>query len=57
MKTVEAAVSRTAWNRYPDPLAREVCAAFAGFYGVPEEYLTACNGRTRAFSCCFPPSS
>ena len=43
MKTIEAAVSRTAWNRYPDPLAREVCAAFAGFYGVPEEYLTACN--------------
>ena len=32
------------FNRYPDPAAREVCQAFADFYGVPVENVAAGNG-------------
>lgn len=32
------------FNRYPDPAAREVCQAFADFYGVPVENVVAGNG-------------
>ena len=35
---------QTAFNRYPDPAARELCQAFAQYYGVPVENVAAGNG-------------
>ena len=32
------------FNRYPDPMARELIAAFADFYGISSEHITATNG-------------
>lgn len=35
---------KVAFNRYPDPAARELCQAFADYYGVPVENVAAGNG-------------
>lgn len=35
---------QTAFNRYPDPAARELCQAFAQYYGVPVKNVAAGNG-------------
>lgn len=32
------------YNRYPDPYATELCSAFAAYYGIPAEQVTAANG-------------
>lgn len=32
------------FNRYPDPMARELIAAFADFYGINPDHVTATNG-------------
>ena len=40
----KAAVERTAFNRYPDPAARELCQAFAACYGVQPQQVVAGNG-------------
>jgi len=37
-------------NRYPDPLAREVCAAWAALYGVDPAHVTAGNGSDELIS-------
>lgn len=37
-------------NRYPDPLAAEVCKAFADYYQVPVENVTAGNGSDELIS-------
>jgi len=39
-----------ALNRYPDPLARGLCAAFAAYYGVRPETVTAGNGSDELIS-------
>lgn len=40
----QAALGDMAFNRYPDPSAAELCAAFAAHYGVPAEQVVAGNG-------------
>ncbi len=42
--------AKTAFNRYPDPYAVEVCRAFAEFYGLPESSVTAGNGSDELIS-------
>lgn len=37
-------IALTAFNRYPDPIAQDVCAAFAQHYQVKAEDVTAGNG-------------
>lgn len=37
-------------NRYPDPLSTEVCKAFADYYQVPAENVTAGNGSDELIS-------
>ena len=44
------AAADTALNRYPDPLAREVCASFAKSYGISPELVTAGNGSDELIS-------
>ena len=44
VEEAKAAVERTAFNRYPDPAAREVRQAFAACYGVKPEQVVAGNG-------------
>ena len=36
--------AETALNRYPDPYATELCAAFGDYYGVDSKLVTAGNG-------------
>ena len=40
----QALLPQIAYNRYPDPAAGELCAAFAACYGVNPEYVVAGNG-------------
>ena len=44
VEEAKAAVERTAFNRYPDPAARELCQAFAACYGVQPQQVVAGNG-------------
>lgn len=44
VEEAKAAVERTAFNRYPDPAARELCQAFAACYGVKPQQVVAGNG-------------
>lgn len=44
VEEAKAAVGRTAFNRYPDPAARELCQAFAACYGVQPQQVVAGNG-------------
>jgi histidinol-phosphate aminotransferase len=37
-------IAETKFNRYPDPMAKEVCQKFASYYGVDPSFVTACNG-------------
>lgn len=39
-----------AFNRYPDPLAEELCRAFAGFYGIDPADVAAGNGSDELIS-------
>ena len=45
-----AKIHDTAFNRYPDPLAADPCRAFADYYGVPENLVTAGNGSDELIS-------
>ena len=38
------------FNRYPDPLAEEVCRQFADYYGISADYVTAGNGSDELIS-------
>ena len=49
MKMARAAAD-VALNRYPDPLARELCVAFASLYKVNPELVTAGNGSDELIS-------
>lgn len=42
--------AKTAFNRYPDPYASDVCRAFAELYGIPESLVTAGNGSDELIS-------
>lgn len=44
------AAADVALNRYPDPTAGELCAAFAQLYGVRPELVTAGNGSDELIS-------
>ncbi|MGI6255586.1 MAG: pyridoxal phosphate-dependent aminotransferase [Acutalibacter sp.] len=44
LEELAAAVPQVDFNRYPDPAARELCQAFAQYYGVPVENVAAGNG-------------
>lgn len=37
-------IEQISFNRYPDPIATEVVEAFADYYGIPAECVTAGNG-------------
>lgn len=39
-----AALADVPYNRYPDPAAAELCAAFADYYGIDPANVTAGNG-------------
>lgn len=36
--------NEVSYNRYPDPMAAKLCHAFAGYYGISPELVTAGNG-------------
>lgn len=44
------AVKNIDYNRYPDPMAEELCTAFAEFYGVNKNLVTAANGSDELIS-------
>lgn len=49
-KRMAQAAADIALNRYPDPLARQVCASFAQSYGISPELVTAGNGSDELIS-------
>lgn len=50
LECVEKALSAVAVNRYPDPLAKEVRKAFAEYYNLRPECVTAGNGSDELIS-------
>ncbi len=42
--SILTALSKLQLNRYPDPYSRELCTAFAAYYGIDPERVTAGNG-------------
>lgn len=47
---IAAAVKEIDFNRYPDPMAEELCKAFAGFYDIDKSLVTAANGSDELIS-------
>lgn len=43
-------VENTAFNRYPDPTAKRLVKAFADYYGISADYVTAGNGSDELIS-------
>ncbi len=43
-KVVARLENEVSYNRYPDPMAAKLCHAFAGYYGISPELVTAGNG-------------
>lgn len=41
---ISVAISRIAFNRYPDPYAVELCQKFGAYYQVPSDLVVAANG-------------
>lgn len=41
------------YNRYPDPLATEICRMFGAIYGIPARFVTAGNGSDELISLLF----
>lgn len=50
MAEIQSAVASVAFNRYPDPLAREVVELYAQFCGISPDNLTAGNGSDELIS-------
>lgn len=46
-------LAAAAFNRYPDPLARDTCAAFGRRYGIDPRFITAGNGSDELLSVLF----
>ena len=44
------AMMQAAYNRYPDPSAGTLCAAFAEYYGIDARYVTAGTGSDELIS-------
>lgn len=42
--------AKAAFNRYPDPLSRAVTEAFASYYGISPDFVTAGNGSDELIS-------
>lgn len=53
LNEIGAVVERISYNRYPDPLAGDVCKAFADLYNIPAEFVTAGNGSDELISVIF----
>ncbi len=53
LNEAKAALDAMEFNRYPDPMAEELCAAFADCYGVPPENVAAGNGSDELISVLF----
>lgn len=49
-EAMAAAAGAAAFNRYPDPMASEVCSAFAALYGIDPALVTAGNGSDELIS-------
>lgn len=49
-KKVCGAVEKIAFNRYPDPMAKGAVKAFADFYGINPDFVTAGNGSDELIS-------
>lgn len=49
-KKVWDAVEKIAFNRYPDPMAKGAVKAFADFYGINPDFVTAGNGSDELIS-------
>ena len=47
---IDERIATINFNRYPDPMAKEVCAAFASYYGVDPTLVTAWNGSDESIS-------
>jgi histidinol-phosphate aminotransferase len=52
-KNIASRVSALSFNRYPDPLASGVCAAFARRHGISPDFVTAGNGSDELISVLF----
>lgn len=50
IEEIQAAVAKIDFNRYPDPNATAVCKAFADYYGINSELVTASNGSDELIS-------
>lgn len=50
LEKIRAAAASVEFNRYPDPCAQELCAAFASYYGVKPENVAAGNGSDELIS-------
>lgn len=50
LSKMKDALAGVAFNRYPDPYARELCGCFADFYGIDERNVTAGNGSDELIS-------
>lgn len=47
---ISSEISQLYLNRYPDPYAKNAVSAFAGFYGISENLVTAGNGSDELIS-------
>ncbi len=47
---IHEAIDKIDFNRYPDPNASKVCRAFAKYYGISEDNVTAGNGSDELIS-------
>ncbi|MCQ4021874.1 histidinol-phosphate transaminase [Ruminococcus sp. zg-924] len=50
MAEIHSAIDNISFNRYPDPNASAVCKAFADYYGISAENVTAGNGSDELIS-------
>lgn len=50
MAEIHKAIDKISFNRYPDPNAAGVCKAFADYYGISSDSVTAGNGSDELIS-------
>ena len=49
-KALMQEISEMAFNRYPDPCCTDLCKAFADYYSIKPEFVTAGNGSDELIS-------